>query len=396
MLNGNKNNTPDLIYIDSMRGLCALYVAACHAYLMYGPAILQGASDRLSRMLVLSTFWVAFGRLAVAIFIVISGYCLMLPVVRSEGRVLRRTWLQFMCRRAWRILPPYYGALALSIALILIVPDFDDPAIGEWHKSFPALTTGSVLSHLALIHNYFPDWQYSVNHPMWSIATEWQIYFLFPSLVWIWSRFGVGKLIIASLGICVALIYFLVLFWPEHNPWPPQFLALFGLGMAGAAYNHPEDGEENERREEQSSWGRRALWLFTLGGISILLFWEHRQQVPDFLVGGATVCVMIFLTQALQRGRRPRALRLLEWWPLVSLGRFSYSLYLLHAPILALFFLLARELGLGMTSIQFFILGVGLPVSVLASYLFYLAFERPFVSPRTTPNERLKSQRTPP
>jgi hypothetical protein len=41
--------------------------------------------------------------------------------------------------------------------------------------SFPALTTGSVVSHLAVIHNYFPDWQYSINHPMWSIATEWQI-----------------------------------------------------------------------------------------------------------------------------------------------------------------------------------------------------------------------------
>ena len=52
----------------------------------------------------------------------------------------------------------------------------------------------------------------------------------------------------------------------------------------------------------------------------------------------------------------------------------------MHAPILALFFVMARELELGLTSMQLFILGVGLPVSVMASYAFYLVFERPFVT----------------
>ena len=50
----------------------------------------------------------------------------------------------FMWRRAWRILPPYYGALACSAALIMLVPALADPSIREWHKSFPAFGTGSV------------------------------------------------------------------------------------------------------------------------------------------------------------------------------------------------------------------------------------------------------------
>lgn len=377
---------PDLIYIDSMRGLCALYVAACHAYLM-SPGIMWSAPDRVSAALVLATSLLAFGRLAVAIFIVISGYCLMLPVVRSERRTLGRTWFQFMRRRARRILPPYYGALALSILLIMVVPNLDDPSIGEWHKSFPALTMGSVVSHLALVHNYFPAWQYSIDHPMWSIATEWQIYVLFPGLVWVWSRFGARRLILTSLAISAALVYSLVLFWPEHNPWPPQFVALFGLGMAGAAYNHPDTTVERARRDRPPSWGRRAMWLFVLGGIAFLPLWQIPQQVPDLLIGAATVSAMISLTQAVQQGRRPLALRVLEWRPLVSPGRSSYSLYLLHSPVLALVFLLARGLELGSGAIQLFILGVGLPVSVMASHLFYLVFERPFLSQRTTSNQ---------
>jgi peptidoglycan/LPS O-acetylase OafA/YrhL len=125
--------------------------------------------------------------------------------------------------------------------------------------------------------------------------------------------------------------------------------------------------------------------LFALGVISTLLIGNIRPQVPDLLVGAATVSAMIALTQAVQNGLRPWALRVLERAPLVSLGRFSYSLYLLHAPLLALFFVIARKLGLGLTSIQFFILVVGLPVTVMASYVFYLVFERPFVNARPAP-----------
>jgi len=366
-----------------MRGLCALYVAACHAYLMYGPEILQASSDPLPRSLVFGTMWLAFGRLAVTVFIVISGYCLMLPVVLSDTRTMTRTWFQFMRRRARRLLPPYFGALAVSIFLIATIPSLADPAIGEWNKSFPALTIGSILSHLALMHNFSADWQYSINHPMWSIATEWQIYFFFPGLVYVWYRFGVGKLIIVSLTICLALMYFLIVFWPENNPWPPQFFALFGLGMAGAAYNHPGHDDEVEPKLRSSTWGVHTLWLFLLAISSNIFFFGEEQEIPDFLMGGATVCAMIYLTRALQEGRQPLTLCLLEWRPLVRLGQFSYSLYLLHAPILALFFLMSRELGLGAVTVQLFILGIGLPSAVLFSYLFYLAVEKPFLNPRS-------------
>ena len=100
---------------------------------------MQSASGRL----LLGTSWLMFGRSAVTVFIVLSGYCLMLPVVQSPRRELRSTFQQFITRRAWRILPPYYGALAVSIVLILMVPSLDDPSIGEWHKSFPAISAGS-------------------------------------------------------------------------------------------------------------------------------------------------------------------------------------------------------------------------------------------------------------
>jgi peptidoglycan/LPS O-acetylase OafA/YrhL len=369
-----------LRYLDSIRGLSALYVAACHAYLMYAAHLdtpgLQSASGRL----LLGSSWLMFGRSAVAVFIVLSGYCLMLPVVQSPARKLRSTFQQFIIRRAWRILPPYYGALAVSMLLILLVPSLDDPTIGEWHKSFPAISVGSVLSHLVLLHNYVPAYQYAIDHPLWSIATEWQIYFLFPLLVSIGRKEGDFRIVTNSVLITAGLTIVLVNFLGNHNPWPPQFVGLFGFGMACAAWNFPRELDAvplNRRR-----WARRATMLLVLGAASNLVFAINREQVPDMLIGSGIGCAMVYLTEACRSGHRPLALRALELPALVGLGRFSYSLYLIHAPILALFYLLARSWNLGPLEFQLFILGVALPATVAASYLFFLVFERPFLNPR--------------
>jgi peptidoglycan/LPS O-acetylase OafA/YrhL len=372
-----------LRYLDSIRGLSALYVAACHAWLMYAAQCADQGVHSTSGVLVVATSWLAFGRSAVAVFIVLSGYCLMLPVARSPSRELRSTFWQFMARRARRILPPYYGALAVSIALILMVPSLDDPSIGEWHKSFPAISAGSVVSHLVLLHNYVPAHQYAIDHPLWSVATEWQIYFLFPLLVWIGRRYGDLRIVTASFGITAALSVFIMTVWPEYNPWPPQFVGLFGFGMACAAWNFPR--EIDAKPLDGRRWGCSAALLLAVGAASNLLFATTNDRIPDLLIGAGIGCALVFLTDTMVRGRRPVALRILELRPLIELGRFSYSLYLLHAPILALFFLLTRRLGLGRVEFQLFILGIALPATVAVSYLFFLVFERPFLNSPTRP-----------
>ena len=371
-----------LRYLDSIRGLSALYVAACHAYLMYAAGFAEQGLQSTSGSLLLATSWLMWGRSAVAVFIVVSGYCLMLPVVQSPTRELRSTFFSFMAHRARRILPPYYAALAVSISLILIVPSLADPTIGEWHKSFPAITAGSIASHLLLLHNYIPAHQYAIDHPLWSIATEWQIYLLFPLLVVIGKKYGDFRILSASVAITVVLQMLLVNGWFEHNPWPAQFVGLFGLGMVCAAWNFPREGgaPPNGRR-----WGQRAAVLLGVGVVSNLVLGATRQQVPDLLIGAGLGCSLVFLTDAVARGRHPLALRMLELSPLVKLGRFSYSLYLLHAPVLALFYLLARQLSLGLVEFQLFILGIGLPATIAICYLFFLIFERPFLTPRTKP-----------
>jgi peptidoglycan/LPS O-acetylase OafA/YrhL len=236
------------------------------------------------------------------------------------------------------------------------------------------------VSHLLLVHNYFPGYQYAIDHPLWSVATEWQIYVLFPLMVWIGKRHGDFSIVVTGGAITMALNLYLLNFSPQHNPWPPQFVGLFAFGMACAIWSFPAawPAALDVRR-----WRRHAIVLLVAGAVaSVLLISTRQQQLPDLLVGGGIGCAMVFLTNAVLTGSRPLALRVLERRPLIALGRFSYSVYLLHAPLLAVCYLLARRLNLTPLSFQLFILGVGLPATLACCYVFHLVFERPFMKRR--------------
>src|SRR5690349_19576401 len=68
--------------------------------------------------------WLLYGHMAVAVFIVVSGFSVALAPMRNGGSLsggLRR----FLRRRAWRILPAYWAALILSVVVsaALLRPD---------------------------------------------------------------------------------------------------------------------------------------------------------------------------------------------------------------------------------------------------------------------------------
>ena len=83
-------NQTHLGYVDGLRGLAALYVTGCHAYLTYAVLYSSHPQDAWSAGLLCSLSWLQYGRSAVAVFIVVSGYCLMLPVLRAGGLRLER------------------------------------------------------------------------------------------------------------------------------------------------------------------------------------------------------------------------------------------------------------------------------------------------------------------
>ena len=210
-------------YLDGLRALAALWVVLHHAWhSLYGKKLLPGWKGAASN-------WLLYGHLPVDVFIVLSGFCLMLPVVRHGA--LTGGVLNFYRRRAWRILPPYFAALAFSFALHRVF-------FPTWHVP--------MLRHVLVIHALLlQDWFNQFNlldDPTWSVAAEWKIYFLFPLFVWIWHRFGLAATLlcgaaigygITEAGLCLKLAGHASLGSLGHTcPW---YVFLFSMGLCAGA-----------------------------------------------------------------------------------------------------------------------------------------------------------------
>ena len=169
--------TNHLAYLDGLRALAALWVVMHHSWFWVADQLHGAVGDVLG-------FFI-YGRLAVDLFIVLSGFCLTLPVLKNQ-MMLRGGVVEFLKRRAWRILPPYYCAMAFSLLLIALL--IHQKTGTPWDRSLP-ITTRSVASHLVMLHDAVGE-DYSINGVFWSIAVEWRIYFFFPLLLLVWRQFG--------------------------------------------------------------------------------------------------------------------------------------------------------------------------------------------------------------
>lgn len=359
-------------FLDGVRGLAALYVAGHHAYMQLNWRLDGGGLSHPAR---LATAWLGGGAYGVVVFIVLSGFCLMLPVVRSPRAELRGGWRGYLYRRVKRIVPAYYAALLLSLLLVRLVPALSRPPSFFASGALP-VTRGAVLAHVALIQNFSLSWFFRIDPPMWSVAVEFQIYFLFPSLLLpVYRRWGA----VASVATAAAISYALhALSGGYLDISEPSFVALFAMGMAAAAVAFGFGAEVERLR--RLPWMSLAVVMAVAGAVVFFLnpTWApHSGCVPHTLIGAASAAGLTAC--AMRRSGSLTTRRLLESRWLVALGGFSYSLYLIHLPLESTFFALLRpwttspDLKLAAT------LGVGVPLACLAAYGFHLLFELPFL-----------------
>jgi peptidoglycan/LPS O-acetylase OafA/YrhL len=356
-----------LAFLDGLRGLAALHVVlfhCWHALFWDGPP-----PGRLYGL----TFPLAGGRFAVTVFIVLSGFVLAWPLARDGS--LRGGLRGFFLRRARRILPPYYAALALSLLAGALLPAAYLAPGSYLALASPCWGGGVLLSHLLLLHNLDGGWVWKVNIPFWSVATEWQIYFAFALvLVPLWRRWGPAAAAAVGWAGGLALAWLYPPLW-TGAAW---FLGCFALGLWAA-----------DTAARRPGWLRRGPWaagaLLGFGAFLGLLAWAVNARADflrsewrfnpalDALVGAATACLILWGC----RGGWPG--RVLASRPLVRLGGFSYSLYLVHWPVVAVLDAWGRLAGLGAWERAALLFGVTAPLSVGVAFLFYLVFERPFL-----------------
>ncbi|MFD8810851.1 acyltransferase family protein [Streptomyces sp. NPDC059627] len=346
--------------LDGLRGLAALYVVLFHCWLYTFPGYPRSSAPAWLGGLM-------FGRLAVVFFLVLSGFSLAISPARHGWRTSGIG--EFLRRRAWRILPPYWAALVLS----LVVSWFVVPAS---HFGPPTGATVLVYGLVAQDMVTAP----TPNGAFWSIGVEAELYLLFPLLLFVRRRWGA-----AILAACVTLpVVALGLTAPGANPvegdnWlAPHLAPVFAAGVIGAGVVAASD------RVRRLPWG----WFAVLAALPVLSLGVVRGPVWTvnhyFWIDLAIAPAMTMLLAAVATGKPAVLVRLLTARPVHGLGGFSYSLYLIHLPIvLAVIRRIAPHFVSPGLPTFCFTLTVGLPASILGAWLFSKVFEIPFKRSRS-------------
>jgi peptidoglycan/LPS O-acetylase OafA/YrhL len=353
--------------VDVLRALACLWVVLFHVGLWWQGAYWKGFAA-IHREATSLPGWLAMwlsrlGFHGVGMFLALSGFCLYYPLALRHG--VRGASLDagaYVRRRAGRILPAYYASIAVLVALA------SRPATAM--VVMTPITPLDIGMHLGLVHNLYPATLWTMNGAYWSLGLEAQLYVVFPLLVLLGRRRGIGA--VAALGLGASLLWFLVLRWAKQRGFPgetygvlfesvPARLVEFSAGMVAAAFL-----AEDRPAPRWLLVLLSLLWIPASHLVQLTSWFNYPFDRPVNAISWGALLILVGRLPA--RTWAPAPARLLAW-----IGGISYSLYLVHQPLL----LVLREHAwkLRLERWQLFLLG--LLVSVGVGWVFFELFEGP-------------------
>jgi peptidoglycan/LPS O-acetylase OafA/YrhL len=303
--------------LDGLRGLAVLVVMLLHFTTAMTPPAGSAAAE------VRGIF--QLGWIGVDLFFVLSGF--LITGILADNRGSDRYFSAFYARRALRILPVYVAALVVVFHLV--------PLVFAEHQG---TTRGTELSFWLFVANFrhLPyDVARLVGH-YWSLAIEEQFYLLWPLVVYFASRRAARGIVLATIVVEPALRFAALRMGVGGGAiyhYTPFRLDGLAMGAFVALELREEGGVERLRR-----WWRPAASVGFLAFVVYVLPIALPHPVSGELRLALTFSAVSVLFGALLTGvvlsREGRARRALGHPALVTLGSYSYAMYLLHVPLM--------------------------------------------------------------
>lgn len=348
-----------LAAVDGLRAIAALWVVLFHVRAFSGAHLPPGL-DLVVRS----------GSTGVSLFLVLSGFCLYLPY--AGGKLERfRTW-EFLRRRCRRLLPAYYASLVVLLVTAVVLRG----RVGLPRWSGPALAEQAI-THLSLTHQFLPSTFYGLNGAYWSLGLEWELYLALPLVIAVVRRFGlvhaVGAIGVANVAYRLVLAELVSRGTIDGSGTlaavvlPNVILgrwAEFALGMVAAQLY------ATGRVHRVARW---VPWIAAPTAVAgILIAGDPLSHLLFGFVFFSLLCVVLSGTNFVAR--------VFSWSPLVLLGMMSYSLYLVHQPLVEILSVILLK-DAGATPSQAFVgLVMLLPGIVAVAWLLFVTVERRSVS----------------
>lgn len=259
------------------------------------------------------------GFLGVDIFFVLSGFLMAVLYDPTKKKL-------FFIRRLKRLVPAYLATVLISLlaAVILVTPN-EMPSV-EW-QAISAMLLGPNMWFWSE-NSYFSKAAFTPLLHLWSLGVEFQFYLIVPVLFWMFAK----ARILLPLGILASL--FLCGMALEISPKTAFFMLPFRLweflaGYAAAVYGT----ERGAIKHPQIRW----LGLVGLVMMPLLLFIPMSPEASDFFTGhpGFTSIAAVTATSLILAFGLPKSLELsTPAKAMEALGKYSYSLYLVHFPVI--------------------------------------------------------------
>lgn len=354
--------------VESLRALAALAVVFGHAFsLSFGakPGVFDGTKNRL----------LVGGGLGVFLFFTLSGYLLFLPFLRAQVGTRDSVRLGDYARnRLLRILPAY----VVVVTLLSVVRPFQGQQSDWWR-------------FMLFVQNYSGQSVTLPDSAVWSLQVEMHFYLVLPLVAAALALVARRSLRITAFVLVAGSLLSYKL--RAHGVQTrdslgvlyglyslPGLMYLFASGMLLAVARVATD----RRRPDwmgRPIVGSSTVWF--LAGVLLYAFMATRPQLTQtrllpfagFLVVGAAVLPL----------RGGLSVRALGWRPLALVGVASYSLYLVHVPIIQVITGthvrvqqgVLQTVGDGMDFKLTLVLGLLVAGPVAAAS--YLGVERPFL-----------------
>ena len=341
---------PRLAFIDALKAVASQLVVL-HHLAFYGPM-----SDVARELAPVFFSWLSQdARIAVQIFLVIGGF-LAAKALAPAGQLLTASPLSMLKKRYFKLVIPYLAAVLICLVCAAVARCLIN------HDSIPeAPTLLQMLAHIALLQSLL-DFD-SLSAGVWYIAIDFQLFALTLGLLWLARSSGkrlnavpiVGFLLVAGVAL-VSLFHF------NRNAgwdsWGIYFFGSYGLGALTYWVT------TTDPTEHQADW-----LLLIAAAVCLALIVDFRSRIA----------VALITALALGLSRR---WRFLESRPqsglLTYFGKISYSVFLVHCPVIIVINAIFTRISPDSPSINAFGFVFAWLSSIAAGALFYLHVESRF------------------
>lgn len=346
----------------------------------------------LGALLVFSihTNWLVAGKFdagwtGVSLFFALSGYLIGGRLLELADREipLRASLSSFYWRRVVRIFPVYILFLSVVSAFAMAR---DSQGLAEWLPYAWTYTSNFFFASSPLSPN-------PILAPTWSLAVEEQFYLLFPLVVLLLGR---RRLFVALIAMIVAgpvlriAAAVAIDHWPRLSADAPTSIYVLGFTQVDAfafgALVNLLPRAWCQRLGRIGCIAPTILMAMAIGGLATgsfrgAFFLGLPAEAGGQLVWAYTLVNIVSMMLICRAVSRPDSVLGVATAPLARVGRWSYSFYLIHLPVLCAFAAIPPALGIQVPG------WLGLPLAFLATLaiarLLYETVEKPAQGLRT-------------